>query len=141
MTGVLGYRNQIYVFSGQKSYIFDGKFSAMYPLGKLVTDNFESTSIWKGFDPLRGQYFTYEDKLYVINKNQVFTSYHVDGKLDKLNHPIEQLSQTNYLKGAPILLPNNRIAVVFQHQVIIIVTQVNANLDSHKNYLIDFTTI
>ncbi len=117
ISGALGYKNNIYVFTKLKVYIFDGQYSAMFPFGKLITDNFQPQLRWKQFNPSRGGYFVYDDMLFVITENKMFTSWSSNGTIIKYNEVILDLDECENMNGASVILPNNRIAIIIKHQV------------------------
>jgi len=116
ITGALGYINDIYIFTPLKVYIFDGKYSAMNPFGKLISDDFQPQLRWKQFNPSKGGYFVLDDRLYLIKDNK-YTSWNSKGDIDKFNELIPDADECLNVNGATVLLPDDRIAVVIKHQV------------------------
>lgn len=106
----------------KKVFSFDGKFNALFPLGKLLKDDNQLNTIWKGFNPKKLPYFTHEDQLFTIEDNkQQYNRYNNKGKFLNKKNPITEVDPEVNINGAPIVLPSNRIAIVSGNQVSLIV--------------------
>ncbi len=101
----------------RKVYSFDNKYSSNHPFGKFVSNEFDPRSKWEAFSPKKGGFFVFEDILFVINDNKMFTVWNSNGDINKENEPIIDADLTFNLNGASVLLPDNKIAIVIKHQV------------------------
>lgn len=103
--GVIAFDDNIYVFTIDKTYIFNGKSTFSSLFGELIADDVIPSKKWTGFNPTFGGFFAIDNNLCVIIDNNNYSCWNSKGEVDQVNEPIDEYDRSGDEDDAGALIP------------------------------------